>query len=248
MLMTRMALLIPFYNEEGRFDLLKLKELATSSPTYLHIYLIDDGSSDSLSDMLTSYIEASGIKNISILKSARNLGKAEALRFGLCNIKLDDLLYIGFTDADFSADPTEILRLAEIALQSKGELILGCRVKTGKNLISTTRFRYLQGELFSRVSSAFLGHHLVDVQCGLKYIPVDERLKSAISLPFMNRWLLDLELLLRLNRDAPIYIQEIHLQKWVHITGSKVRILDVFAISVALVRLRGKYGKLKILK
>ena len=77
--MTRIALLIPFYNEEGRFDLVKLKELATSSPAYLHTYLIDDGSTDLLSDILISYIRDSGITNISILKSARNLGKAEAL-------------------------------------------------------------------------------------------------------------------------------------------------------------------------
>lgn len=243
--MTRIALLIPFYNEEQRFDFKKLTELATKAPMNIHVYLIDDGSTDWLANGLRSHISNNQTINVFVLQSTKNLGKAEAIRYGLCNIKLEEYSYFGFTDADFSSEPDEILRLANISIRSGGNLIFGCREMNDKNQIITSRYRYFQGELFSLITSKVLGHHLRDSQCGLKFIPVNRELKKAISTPFINQWLLDLELLLRLSQEAVIRIEEIPLRKWTHKTGSKVRLQHFISILWSLAYLRKKYGALK---
>ena len=243
--MTCVALLIPFYNEKHRFDLKQLESLILNAPKNLHLYLIDDGSTDQFSRELAVFIEKNQFQNIEVIRNDQNTGKAEALRFGLNSIQLRRFQYIGFTDADFSADSYEIIRLAKLASKDSENAILGCRIKSGKNIISTTKYRYLQGQLFRILSSLLLNHQLSDSQCGLKFFPVSSKLENALRQPFINTWLFDLELLLRLNQDSNFVVEEIVLDKWVHVSGSKVKIRDSIAIFFTLLKLRAKYGTLK---
>jgi dolichyl-phosphate beta-glucosyltransferase len=246
--MTRVALLIPFYNEKDRFDLKQLERLNMNAPKNFYLYLIDDGSTDQFSHELEVFIEKNQYQNIEVIRNEENIGKAEALRFGLNSIQLRKFDYIGFTDADFSADSYEIMRLAKLALRDSKNAILGCRIRNGKNVINTTKYRYFQGQLFRKFSSLLLNHHLSDSQCGLKFFPVSSKLEDALCQPFMNTWLFDLELLLRLNQDSNFVVEEIVLEKWVHISGSKVKIRDSIAIFLTLLKLRVKYGTLKNLE
>jgi dolichyl-phosphate beta-glucosyltransferase len=246
--MTRVALLIPFYNEKNRFDLKQLESLTINAPKNLYLYLIDDGSTDQFSHELAVFIEKNQFQNIEVIRNGENIGKAEALRFGLNSIQLRKFDYVGFTDADFSADSYEIIRLAKLAFKDSGNAIFGCRIRNGRNLINTTKYRYLQGQLFRKFSSLLLNHHLSDSQCGLKFFPVSSRLENALRQPFMNTWLFDLELLLRLSRDSNFVVEEIVLEKWVHISGSKVKIRDSIAIFLTLLKLRVKYRTLKNLE
>jgi glycosyltransferase involved in cell wall biosynthesis len=246
--MTHVALLIPFYNERNRFNLKQLENLMLNAPKNLYLYLIDDGSTDQFSHELEVFIEKNQFQNIEVVRNAENMGKAEALRFGLNSIQLSKFDYIGFTDADFSADSYEIVRLAKIAFKSSGNAILGCRIRNGKNEITTTKFRYFQGQLFSKFSCLQLSHHLSDSQCGLKFFPVTSKLEDALREPFMNTWLFDLELLLRLSLDSNFTAEEIVLEKWVHVLDSKVKIVDSIAIVLTVLKLRMKYGNLRNLE
>jgi len=53
---------------------------------------------------------------VTVIESVTNRGKAEAIRFAVQSLSLKKYSHFGFTGADFSASPSEIVCLARIAL------------------------------------------------------------------------------------------------------------------------------------
>jgi len=243
--MTRVGLLIPFYNERLRFPTKYLLELSQNAPEGFHCYLIDDGSTDGLSEVLLTFLTSENLSNVSVIISPKNVGKANAIRFGFGNINLRKFDYVGFTDADFSAKPGEIIRLVEITSTSKKHMIFGARTKVEDNLIVTSRFRFLQGLGFNFLVWKMFGKRFLDLQCGLKFFYVGEHFISGLIEPFTNKWLFELELILRLNQLAALDIQEVVLASWEHVRDSKVSPRDSLGVIFGLFSLRKKYGMLR---
>lgn len=245
---TPIALVIPFYNEDSRFDFRAFLELAEISREYLQIVMVDDGSEDNLVEKIKVFVHQHHIGNVDIIKRPTNLGKADAIRFGIQSLESNNFTHIGFTDADFAAPPSEILRLAKIAFEDNKKIIVGCRVQTSRNQIVTSRFRHWQGQIFTSLTAFILGHSLTDPQCGLKFIPFSEALQMSIDTPFTNGWLFDLEILLRMNLREDIEFLEVILEKWSHVSGSKVSPADTFPVLISVLKLRNRYGKFRELK
>lgn len=241
---TRVGLVIPFYNERCRFPTEYLLELSQIAPEGLHCYLIDDGSTDGLSEMLLDFIISENLSNVSVVPSAKNVGKANAIRFGFESINLGKFDYVGFTDADFSAKPTEIIRLLKIICTSKKHMVFGARIKLENNLIITSRFRYLQGLGYNFLVWKMFGKKFLDLQCGLKFFVVDDQFIKSLIDPFINKWLFDLELVLRLKQLVGLDLQEVVLDSWVHVVDSKVSPRDTFGVLIGLFHLRKKYGRI----
>ena len=241
--MAGVALVIPFFNERDRLNLSELKELSERAADNLDCYLVDDGSTDDYTLEIFTYIAKEKLNNIYVIKTPFNNGKSEAIRFGANNIDLLEYKFLGITDADFSASPTEIMRLAVIALEGENKYVFGARIRNGTNIIETSWFRYLQGLLFNRSVTLILGQRFLDSQCGLKYFLVDTNLIEALKKPFTNRWLFDLEIILRLSKLDTIKVSEVILNKWVHTKGSKTSIKDIIPVFLALLSLRLRYGK-----
>ena len=239
---VQVCLIIPFYNEKERFSTEYLLELSTRAPSGFHCYLVDDGSSDGLSEMLKNFILENGLLNVSLVRSQLNLGKANAIRFGFEQIEIERYNFVGFTDADFAAKPQEILRLIPFLIQGRMQMLLGARTKLESNRISTPTFRYLQGLSFNFIIEKLFQRKFLDLQCGLKFFHNNDQLRSALVEPFMNEWLFDLELILRINESGDLCIQEEVLENWTHVGGSKVAPHDVFGIAMGLLKLRFKYG------
>lgn len=245
---TPIALIIPFYNEDSRFDFQAFSELAGISLEYLQIVMVDDGSEDDLAEKIKVFVYQNHITNVNIIKRPTNLGKADAIRFGIQSLESNNFTHVGFTDADFAAPPSEILRLAKIALEDNKNIIVGCRVQTARNQIVTSRFRHWQGQIFTSLTAFILGHSLTDPQCGLKFIPFNEALQMSTNTPFINGWLFDLEILLRMNLRQDIEFLEVILEKWSHVSGSKVTPADTFPVFISVLKLRNRYGKFHKLK
>ena len=100
------ALIIPFYNKRERLNKEVLKHLALECKEFTHCYLIDDGSTDNFIIDLKNCVSKEGLKNVTVIESATNRGKAEAIRFAVQSLSLKKYSHFGFTDADFSASPS----------------------------------------------------------------------------------------------------------------------------------------------
>lgn len=242
----RIALIIPFYNERKRLNKDALKYLAQECKEFMHCYLIDDGSTDNFAIELINFASNEQLKNVTIINSPTNRGKAEAIRFAVNSLNLNKYSHFGFTDADFSASPSEIVRLARIALDNPLTFVFGSRAQNAKNKIKTSRFRFVQGTIFNLFVSSILGNKLADSQCGLKFFPIDCAAKQSLfKIPFKNKWLFDLELIMRISKIDRIDILEISLYEWSHMKNSKTSILDLPDIIYSVIWLRIKYKGFK---
>jgi glycosyltransferase involved in cell wall biosynthesis len=240
--MSQIALLIPFYNERRRLQLPQITQLSKSGEGKIDCYFVDDGSTDGYSEEITRWIKEESLPNIYLIDAKCNRGKSEAIRHGALSINMTEYQFMGITDADFSASPIEIMRLATIAIE-ENTCIFGARVSRRDNNIQTSKFRYTQGMIFNKLVELILGYRFLDSQCGLKFFPVSSNLIASLEKPFVNRWLFDLEMVLRLNRLEFVKIQSIVLKEWRHSKGSKTSVRDVGPIILSILSLRAKYGK-----
>jgi dolichyl-phosphate beta-glucosyltransferase len=244
------ALVIPYFEELHRFDFQKLIELSTKGKDLLDIYLVDDGSRDSLSQLISEVIKKHSLSNVVQLASKNNLGKANAIRFGYNSITplQGKYSYFGFTDADFSTPPAEIIRVAKFVLTTGDKFVYGVRIPTGKNLIQTSKFRSTQGKIFTSIVSMILNAPFKDSQCGLKFLRISDKTQEIFSMPFINSWLVDLEIMGRAMSNDEVCVTELVLNEWKHVEQSKTGMRDIPRVAISLLRFRYNYGKMSAIK
>lgn len=244
------AIVIPFYNEERRFDGGRLAELARHPS--VELIAVDDGSRDRTLDMLRE-LAAGAAGKIVLLPLAKNAGKGEAVRRGMLHALERGRTTIGFTDADFSTRPGELLELLD-ELDSRADLdvLIASRVLLVGRRIERKAMRHYLGRVFATIAANILRTPFYDTQCGAKLFRATPALDSALSQPFVSRWAFDVELLGRLLIGTPTVpaipverIREVPLEEWVDAGGSKVTtaamaktLADLALIEVELTRLR----------
>lgn len=119
--MQKLSIIIPAYNEE-RFirHLLELVMAVDLKPFGLvkEIVVVDDGSRDKTAAI------ASKIKNIKLVKHAKNSGKGAAIRTGL-NYATGDIILI--QDADLEYNPAEIAKVVKPIVEGRAAVVYGSR-------------------------------------------------------------------------------------------------------------------------
>jgi len=241
--MYRVCIIIPFYNEEARFDSSNVVRFIEEHDNYLFC-LVNDGSSDStllmLNDLQSKY------SPVKVVNLEQNRGKAEAIRQGMLEVlKCDQFEYVAFLDADFSAP----IGVIPFMLDSHPDisLYLGARIKyLGVNIFRDS-FRHYVGRVFATLASGILNLPIYDTQCGAKIFKRD-LVEVAFSEPFISSWLFDLEVIMRIvkklgwNNFCQIS-REIPLYEWIEKGGSKVKMSYMFKLPIDLLKVRRKYGK-----
>jgi len=237
---VHLALVIPVYNEAERLreELLDslFEELA-----HVQVIFVDDGSTDATKDKLLQYESKKNNKNIKIISLQKNSGKAEAVRQGFNQVE-KDCLFVAFTDGDFATPPKEMARILKSAFELNCDALLGVRNDKGNGRIETVRYRKFQGLIFNFFVKNILGLDLKDPQCGMKVFKNSEILKKITERPFLNPWLIDLEMILRwVQLDPRVSIVEVDLLNWKHQSKSKVKIKDPILMLKDLLRMRKEY-------
>lgn len=230
--------LIPFFNERNRFD---FEILNYEFPEDLRVALLDDGSTDGLSAEIIEIVTRFGIDNIRVNRFDVNKGKSEVLRQGFLKAFNDTEInyqYIAFIDADFSTELPELIRLISIANEKDLDLVAGSRMKIVGRDIKTNYLRYLFGRFFAILIELLFNLGMYDTQCGAKVFKNSVYLQKAMEKPFINSWLFDIEIMLRLKENFKVKIWEEPLNKWHHKRHSKIRILSLFSIFFGLIRLK----------
>jgi len=221
------VVVVPCYNEARRLDIEALLTL-TNEPS-LRILLVDDGSTDETGALLASAAERSPA--VSVLRLARNAGKAEALRQGLTQALAGGADFVGFLDADLSTPPSEFLRLhAVLTGNEELDVVMGCRIVRLGTRISRTGKRHVVGRVYATGAALALGVAVYDTQCGAKIFRATPALSAGLRPRFGASWGFDVQLLHRMLRGAasapplvPERIMEVPLEEWTDVPGSRVR-------------------------
>lgn len=218
--LSRTALVIPVFNEAGRWQEDYWAELASSG---IKTYFIDDGSTDRTSQLLKKM-------NFGILiKLDRNRGKSEAVRFGLSEVLKSNLEIeqIGFMDADGAFEIREIFEILDKAqshFENGFDAIWTSRVRLAGRSISRTPIRHVIGRLISTFLSTAVNDFPYDSQCGFKIYRVSDRMKNSFDFETRTRWFFELEHFANYQsqNSKQLRIWEMPLNSWTDVQGSKV--------------------------
>jgi len=225
----RAVVVVPCYNEEHRLDARALLDLAESGD--VRLLFVNDGSTDGTDALLDQLSRAS--ESIDILDLKWNVGKAEAVRRGLCRAIAAGAPIVGYFDADLATPGSELLRMIRI-LTERTELtaVFGSRIARLGSDIRRSLLRHYTGRVFATFASMALGVAVYDTQCGAKVFRVNETFVAATEKPFRSRWSFDVVLCQRLfdgTSDVPglptSSFLELPLEQWSDMEGSKVNLV-----------------------
>jgi dolichyl-phosphate beta-glucosyltransferase len=236
--LSKTTLVIPCYNEAKR---LRLSEFDYLVENKISLLFVDDGSNDGTLELLEPWC-ASRSALASFLRLPTNYGKGEAVRQVLLHvIPRSDI--VGFADADLSTPFQEISRLCKTFGQVSPEItaILGCRVRRLGAHIARNPLRHYLGRVFASAASLVLQLPVYDTQCGAKFFRVQPALRRALNSPFHSKWIFDVELIGRLDReyrrenlDSEKLFLEMPLREWNDVKGSKITLLSFLRSSLEL--------------
>jgi glycosyltransferase involved in cell wall biosynthesis len=153
------SVVVPVHDEERSVALLYDELRSAIEPLHepWEVIFVDDGSTDGTFSALTRLHNSE--QNVRVVRLRRNFGKATALVAGFDQARGETVVTI---DGDLQDDPAEIPQL--LAKLDEGfDLVTGWKTHR-RDPIS----RRLLSRIFNRVTSAFSGVRLHDMNCGLK--------------------------------------------------------------------------------
>ena len=241
-------LVVPVH-DEGAHLAAFLEALVAAVPTAgapaTSFVVVDDGSAPPAAAIQAEAVAAAAARlagsphAIALVMSPANLGKGAAIRLGWGNG--DGAGWLGFVDGDGAVPAAEVWRLLGLVGEAATfDALLATRLGPGRRHVRRAALRDLQGRAFALAADAVLGLGLHDPQCGLKLFRA-ARLAPLLPALEERRWLLDLELVLRLAgtgarlTEAPI--------DWMETSHSKlVAVIDPLRMLVGVVGLRRRLG------
>ena len=242
--MQRVHIIIPCYNEAERLPGEELLAFLGAN-SWASTSLVNDGSTDETSALLAQ-LKESARDRIDVHDLPQNVGKAEAVRRGILESLHRQFDFVAYLDADFSTHPGA---LADMLRASKPQhrFILGSRVLRAGAVIERSSRRHYLGRVFATAASTALSLRFYDTQCGAKLIE-RQLIEPLFAEPFLNRWLFDLELLMRLRQlvgeeEFKSAVIEIPLSRWVDQGSSRIRVRDIVAVPYGLLRIRRHYRR-----
>jgi len=238
----RVSLVIPAYNEEQRLGP-TLQELTVFLRDWLgaepwEIIVVDDGSVDGTSRVAETFSGA----GVTLVRSAENRGKGEAVRRGILASSGD---WVFMVDADLPYALDFFCHAFEILRDRGVDAVVGARDLPESSRDPTyPAYRVLAGQVFSHLVNFTLRLGIFDTQCGLKGFQGD-LIRRLMAYTQERGFALDIEMLAALKEVGAVV--ERRPVRLVRHHGSKVRLLrDSLKMAAALVRIfirkgRGEY-------
>jgi len=212
------SIVVPAYNEERRLPptLIDMIDFFDQQPLSYEIIVVDDGSSDSTSEVVHKFERVR--QQVKLIQLPKNHGKGHAVRVGVLNSRGRAIL---FADAD-GATPIEEFSKLYSALQSGAEIVIGSRALASTDTkVSTSVHRRLLGRVFNRCVNTLLLPSIADTQCGFKLFSRPAAL-FLFKRQRADRFSFDVEILF-IAMKAGISIREMAIN-WTNIPGSKVNL------------------------
>lgn len=233
------SVVIAAYNEEERISpsLLRVEEYLRENGMEHEIIVVDDGSLDGTSRVLTDLSPRIG--NLRVIRYEANRGKGYALRQGVLASRGDTVL---LSDADLSTPIEELSKLAPLLAENECDVAIGSRALALSEIIrKQSWWRQGMGKIFNRIVKLLLMDDFRDTQCGFKLFAGDAA-RSLFREARIERFAFDVEIL-ALAKKKGYRILEVPV-RWINAPGSKVNpVFDSLQMLGDLFRIRARLGK-----
>jgi dolichyl-phosphate beta-glucosyltransferase len=207
--------------------------------------VVDDGSATEMAQAheaavtrVARELTATGSPHrIEYVRADRNRGKGAAIRLGWSRAAAD-ATWLTFIDADGAIPAREYWRVAAMLPATEADVVCACRIKMAGRTIDRTLFRHLQGRIFATFAEELFHLGFYDTQTGMKAFR-GSMLRPLLSSLREDRWLLDVELLVLMNRAGARCV-EIPIDCYMRGGSSLVFGLDPLRMGVQLIKLRSR--------
>jgi dolichol-phosphate mannosyltransferase len=227
--MKTLTVLIPFFNEERTIVELVNQLDALPEGILAECIFVDDGSTDSSSQLLSKAIVGAHFKSQIITKA--NGGKASAIREGAKALTTSHVVIL---DSDLELATTDIERLWHVVESGENDYVFGYRAFLAH---SSFTYRYSRGnQLISNIYGILFNEVITDIMCGYKLVP-SETLKS---LPFKYKHFgLEIEIPMQmwLSHQRPFEI-DVAYRSRTRAQGKSISVKDAFAVIKSMVSFR----------
>lgn len=245
------AVIIPCFNEEERLPTDTIASFLKSEPGY-HFVMVDDGSQDNTLEVFEQLRSDVGAEQVEIVALSENRGKAEATRLGMLHAiesglcQKHGVAWVGYLDADLATPLSEMRELVRIGCENPHvQAVLGSRLQLSGRQIERTLMRRTVSRIFSVLTSMLFRLQIRDTQCGAKLFRKQAWLHHVCQRPFSDRWLFDVELLVRIRqvfgKRFSTVVYEYPLCRWRDESGSRLRLTDFAMAPVSLLKMATKY-------
>lgn len=162
--MKTLTVLVPFYNEERTIAELVRQLSDLPEGTIKSCVFVNDGSTDRSLELLHKALQTTTLSYSVISKV--NGGKASAIREACSLLKTTHTVIL---DADLELNTLDILKLWDVVLQEKSEIVFGYRSFRAQSAFT---YRYARGNQFlSHLYGLLFNEVITDIMCGYKLLP-----------------------------------------------------------------------------
>lgn len=216
--MIEFSIIIPVYNEEKRIlkTLNKILEYGLTKKIDFEIIVAEDGSTDNTVSIIKDFQQKND--QIKLISFKKRMGKGGAITNAIFTATKK---FVGFMDADMSAEPSEFDRLFKEI--SNYDIVIGSRLLRG-NLPQITRpfYRSLFSLLYSKFFRTLFRIPIYDPQCGFKLFrrEIVPKLFSELK---TTQFAFDTELVVKAY-NLGLTVMEVPII-WNHDAASKISVL-----------------------
>lgn len=174
---TDACVIIPTYNEcENAAAII---DAVIALPTPFDILVIDDNSPDGTSDIVKAkMLQYPG--RVDIIERSGKLGLGTAYITGFRHCLEKGYEFICEMDADFSHNPSDLVRLRQTAIDDKADVVVGSRYVTGVNVVNWPMGRILMSFYASKYVQIITGLPIHDTTAG--FVCYRRRVLEALPL------------------------------------------------------------------
>jgi glycosyltransferase involved in cell wall biosynthesis len=229
----RLSVVVPVYNE--RATVAELLDRVLALPIDLEVVVVDDGSTDGTSEILSRY---AGHPRARVVRHVRNMGKGTAVRTGISHVRGDVVL---IQDADLEYDPDDYAEILARFDDPDVSAVYGSRRLLKSNHMSSLSF-FLGGVTLTWLTNLLYGTHITDEPTCYKAF----RSKLLRSLPLKCRRFEFCPEVTALVAKCGVRIHEvpIHYHPRRTADGKKIRAKDWFDAVGTLLRHRFQHDEL----
>ena len=163
----KLSILIPCYNEEHYISLIlrKLVDIEIDPNTLKEIVIVDDGSTDNSSGVISEFLKTNKDAGIILIRHEKNYGKGASIKTALQH-STGNIVVI--QDADLEYDPAEFTKLLKPIKDGHADVVYGSRFRGSEAHRILFFFHSAGNKFLTFLSNVFTGLNLTDMETGYK--------------------------------------------------------------------------------